>query len=113
METQVKADPQLTAKRIEPAAAEKGSVAIYWWTAIGVFCILLNIWIFGNQYAAGHMHRIDPGPTPAPQWMQSGLFLNDIFWALALLVAIYFWMYRPWRQTGSISFWGKVSLAFL
>lgn len=84
--------------------------AIYWWTAVGFFFVVLNLWIYGNQYAAGDMHRIDPGPTPVPKWMTATLFGNDVVCGIIILWTFYYVVYRPWRQTGQPSFNGLLCL---
>lgn len=92
---------------------EAQSRAIYYWAAIGIFFVGLQLYVFWQWYASGDMHRIYPGVTPVPAWMSIGYRINEIFWAITIPLTLYYLVIRPWRQNGRPSFDGLLALAFI
>ncbi|MDB5970052.1 MAG: hypothetical protein JWQ90_2502 [Hydrocarboniphaga sp.] len=103
--------PMRTGVRAEPIAGQK-SQAILWWAGAGVFCWLLQLYIFGSWWYYGDMKRVPPGPTPVPQWMDLAQTANTWFWGAAIVVTLYWWVFKPLFKTGKMSVDGIFLLGF-
>lgn len=97
--------------RAEPIAMQK-SQAIWWWSAAGIFCWSLQIYIFWQWYASGDMKRVPPGPTPVPAWMDLVQTANTWFWGVAIVVTLFLFVFKPLFKTGRMSVDGIFLLGF-
>jgi len=94
------------------SAVAKGSLAIWYWAAAGVFFIGLEAWIFWQWYASGDMRFVNPGKTEIETWMYLMIVMNDIFWYLCILTVAWVFVIGPKLRTGKFSFDGLFVLSF-
>ena len=97
--------------RSEVGAGQK-NYPIWWWSATGMFCWGLQLWIFWQWYASGDMKRVPAGPTPVPVWMDMTQTANTIFWSIAILVTLYIFAIKPLLKDGKMSLDGLFLLGF-
>lgn len=100
------------AARIEAVGQSKMKPVVLW-AGVGLFAWALEIWIFWQWYANGDMKRVPAGPTPVPAWMDMVQTANTIFWAMAIVATMVFFVIRPWIKNGKATFDGLLILSFL
>lgn len=101
--------------RAEPT--EKSS-AIWAWATVGVLFLILDAWVFGNWArdlitGTGPAHRIYPGVTPVPQWMDNVQLGNSILSGGIIIWIFYAFVFKPLAKTGKMTFDAIFILAFI
>jgi hypothetical protein len=87
------------------------STPIAWWSAAGGLILAFEAYVFIAWIASDDFHRIKPGPTPVPGWMQVALVACCISTLGLALYLAHRWIYKPWRISGALTTLGAFGLA--
>lgn len=97
---------------LSESSLDKPNTAIWWWSAIGLFAVSLQTWIFYQWWASGDMKHVPPGPTPIPQWMDILHLINSAVWAVAIVATFVIFIAKPYIKTGKLTFDAIFIMAF-
>ena len=95
------------------AAGERKMKPYKWWAGIGAGFMVLQIYVFTAWLASGDATPTPAGSTPVPTFMQVAEWVLVIGGLLLSIGIVYWFLIRPWRQTGRISLDGWLLLACL
>ncbi len=104
--------PAQAAARESVVAVPKRTRPVTWWAAIGFGFLAFAAYLILSWLLAGEAHRVPPGPTPLPTWMEIALSIQQ--WGLfaGMLALIWFKAVRPRMRDGSVPFDGLMVGSF-
>jgi len=85
--------------------------AIKGWALLGVAFLLVQLFAFTGWFTSGQFKQTPPGLTPLPTWMKFTTRGWQVVFVLLALATIWYFIYRPWRRNGRVSFDGLLVLA--
>lgn len=103
----------VTAQRPPLAAAERPTVPVKWWAALGAVIVTFQVAVLIRWMTGPYFHRVDPGPTPLPDWMKVALVALQVVLPMVAVVVLYRVVVRPWRRERRIGLDGLLALSFL
>lgn len=83
------------------------------WAGVGVFFVSMTLyavvkWVTGPNFA-----RVTTGPDQPPGWMKAVLTGSQIVIPIAAVAVILWFLVRPWRRNGVVSFDGLLCIGVL
>ena len=78
----------------------------------GLLVVLLMAYVWGRWITGPNFHRIDPGPTPTPEWMIFALRAFEYGGIVLASWVIWNWVIKPWRRDGRPSTDGLLIIGF-
>ncbi|MEX2195953.1 MAG: spirocyclase AveC family protein [Thermoleophilaceae bacterium] len=96
---------------IAVSAARRRITPVKWWAAVGASFLALIVYLVVAWIASGDAKRTPTGADPVPRWMHMVGIVAQIA-APAIAVGVLYWfVIRPLRRKGRISFDGLLALA--
>src|SRR3954447_12221631 len=87
--------------RREAAPAEAaGTPPVKIFAVLGVLLSAFMVYVWGKWILGPKFHRVDPGPTAAPDWMLLALRSFEVGGVLLAGFVIWRCVVRPWRRNG-------------
>jgi Spirocyclase AveC-like len=104
--------PAVLADRPVAGVQERTIKPIKWWAALGALFLAVMAWTYAQWIASGDVGPAPAGPTPIPE--------STLFWARfwevigvsGAVLAVWFFIVRPWRRTGQLSTDGMFVIIF-
>lgn len=84
---------------------------IVWWAAIGGFSLLCATYLWGRWIFSDKFVRVPIGRSDIPGWMAVAAQAHDIASVVLTVLVIWWFIWRPWRRDGHLSFDGLFVLA--
>ena len=78
---------------------------VLWWAAVGGLCFAFELFLLVT-WIAGGPERVSPGPTAVPTFMKVNIIIQQAISPIILLGAVWWFLVRPWRREGRISWDG-------
>jgi Spirocyclase AveC-like len=105
--------PRATGARPAEPVAERRTPAIKVWAAVGVVFAAITVYALTRWIALGHVHASPQGDTShVSSWTWFWVRANEVL-VVSVTVAVQYWfVYRPWRRTGRLSWDGIFCIAF-
>ena len=100
-----------TVRRV--AANDPPPAPVKWWATLGAAVLTFQAVVLIRWVSGPYFHRVDPGPTPMPSWMQAALVELQIVLPILALVVLYGTVVRPWRRERRIGLDGLMAISFL
>ena len=89
----------------------KSSPVVTVWAVMGALWLIFSVYVWGSWIMSPEFGPTPKGDDPVPLWVvlwtHTFEFLSTAMWA----ACIYFWAYKPWRQTGKMTWDGLFILA--
>ena len=82
---------------------------VKWWALVGAAFLLVELYVFTRWLASGPT-RTPVGPSPVPGWMKVTLRSWEVSGLFATAGCLYWFVFRPWRRDGRLSFDGMLVL---
>lgn len=93
---------------------EKKFKPVIFFAISGAIFLALEIYVMIDWiFFSGKVQRTPTGPDPVPEWMQWSILLITIVTLTAFVLAIYFFLIKPWRRDGHISTDGLFVFCFI
>jgi hypothetical protein len=81
------------------------------WALLGGALLAFEFYVLGNWIAGANFRPTDPGPDSISAGTQLFFTVLQVVVPVAALVAIWFWVIRPWRREGRLTTDGMLVLA--
>jgi len=95
------------------ATGDRPITSVKWWAALGVAVLAFQVFVLLRWMTGPYFTRVDPGPTPVPEWMKAALTFWQIALPIAGTAALYWFVVRPWRRERYVPLEGLMAIAFL
>ena len=96
-----------------PDGARATFIPVKFWAVLGVLCLGVFAYTWTVWFADGKATPTPTGPTEVPWWTYASIRTWEVVGMGAMVVAIYFFLVKPWRRDGRISSDGILLLAFV
>jgi hypothetical protein len=96
-----------------PAHAHKQTPPAVWWALIGGLFLAFEIYVMVKWVTGPYFHTVPSGPTVVPNWMKAILISWQVIGIAVALGLIGWFLVRPWRRDGRVSFDGLLCVAAL
>jgi hypothetical protein len=96
--------PEQSPRRITP---------IKWFAGAGVAFVALQVYVLTRWITSGQATPTHTGADPVPQWVQTTATTLDIVAPVLALITIWFFLVKPWRREGHLTFDGMLIIAWL
>ncbi|HVW35510.1 MAG TPA: spirocyclase AveC family protein [Acidimicrobiia bacterium] len=96
-----------------PSKGPAGRPSVVRWAGLGAVFVAVQLYLYGRWIASGNTTPTKVGPVPLPSYMTVANVLHYILGGIALAVAFWFLLIRPWRRAGHITTEGLFLLAFV
>ncbi|WP_067893435.1 spirocyclase AveC family protein [Nocardia vaccinii] len=73
------------------------------WATAGGLLLALQVYVWVRWIAGPYFHRVPGGPTAPPMYMKAFLTMNAVLMCVALPVAIWWFLVRPWLRERRIT----------
>lgn len=83
------------------------------WAVVGALWTALTVYCWGAWLYLGHARPSPLGPTPVPTWQKVSAWSWQIFFMIALAVAVWKLIIKPYRADGRIGFDGLFGLSWV
>ena len=103
----------LAGRRRPTVRVDSPVTPVKWWAALGALIVAFQAVVLVRWISGPYFKRVDPGPTPLPEWMKVALTILQIVLPLAGIGALYWLVVRPWRRERRIGLDGLMAIAFL
>jgi hypothetical protein len=102
-------------ERTTPAAVQAGArrPGIVGWAGLGAAFVAVQLYLYGRWIGSGHATATKIGPEPLPHYMDVANVVHYLLGGLALALAVWYLLIRPWRRAGHITTDGLFLLAFV
>jgi hypothetical protein len=81
--------------------------------AVGVFALVMEIWVLGHWITGPNFKTTPVGPSPVPTYMKIGLTSLTAFGIVAWFFCMWHFLIKPWRREGHITLDGMFSICFI
>ena len=78
---------------------------VLWWAAVGGVCFAFELFLLVAWIASGP-ERVPTGPTAVPTFMKVNIIIQQVLSPMMLLGTVWWFVVRPWRREGRISWDG-------
>lgn len=117
MTTQLRGPDRTATGPAEPGRNPFGPPArkarpVVWFATLGGALLVLQAYVYGRWLLAGP-RRTPTGPDPVPDWMRVVVHLCEIGAIVGWVIAVYFFIVRPWRRKRPVPLVGILIAAFL
>lgn len=86
---------------------------VVWWGALGAAFLALQAYVYTAWLVSGDAKSVAPGPDRVPTIMHLNARFHEVGSLVAMVLCIYFIVYKRWRRQGHITFDGMALLAGL
>lgn len=92
---------------------ERKSQPVAWWAALGVAFLALEAYVIGSWLLSGNVASTPTGTTPVPTFMKVSAQVQEVQSVLCLLIFVYIFLIRPWRQGRGLTSDGMFVITFV
>jgi len=78
------------------------------WAAIGGALLVLQVYVWIRWITGPYFQRVPSGPSDPPMYMKAFLTMNGALMCVALPIAIWWFIIRPWRRERRITLDGML-----
>lgn len=93
-----------------PAVARSYGPIAYWAT-LGVLMFAFQAYVFGSWVFGPNFVPTSPGDTTIPEWQRWYFIGLQTVVPMIALACIWFWVVKPWRETGKLTTDGMIALS--
>lgn len=104
--------PLVAEPRFAEQVQERRITPVKWWAAFGVAILAVQVWAYAQWFASGDVGPSPAGPTKIPESQIFWARFWEVFGVTGAVLAIWFFIVRPWRRTGHMSTDGMLVVAF-
>jgi Spirocyclase AveC-like len=104
--------PTLDPRDARAVPDRRHEIPIIWWAVVGVLFLGLLVYAWSTWLFGGDAHATSTGLDPVPTWQVVTARSWEILFGGWALVAIYFFLIRPWRQGRGLTLDGMLLIAW-
>lgn len=101
----------LAPSRTAPEAATPKVIPVKYWAFAGAVISAFMAYVMIRWVTGPYFEKVDPGPTPLPDWMKAGLIAWQIIMPAIWLWMVWHFVVKPWRAEKRLSVDGLFVLA--
>lgn len=105
-------EPLVGRDRAEPLARRQ-TQPVTWWAMIGVAFLAFEVYVLARWVTGPYFKHVPAGPSVVPTWMKAVLISWQAGGIAVALGLIYWFLVRPWRRDGRVTFDGLLCLSAL
>jgi Spirocyclase AveC-like len=86
---------------------------VKWWAGIGFIIIGVMVWTLWQWISSPYFRPAPLGKDPIPDWTLMLIRITDIFCLFFSLYFLYYFIIKPWRKQGELTWDGMLALVFV
>ena len=94
------------------APAPKRMTPIKWWAGLGAAFVAFELYLW-SAWLLDDPQPTPPGPSTIPDWMRLSLDIWFYGGFVLAALALYFFLYKPWKRAGHLTIEGMFIIAFV